>query len=144
MIKNSNTLKALDGLNIGRENYNRDDYRVLKKTGIKEADQLLEEIFRINPLRAHIAGNYLREMRIALTEAVRVLKPDGYFVLVVGNNQVCGLEFSTQEYLRDILESLGLTVVLRLIDDIQSYGLMTKRNKTANVITREWVLILKK
>jgi DNA modification methylase len=144
LVKNADTLKELDGLNIGRENYKKSDYDVFRPTDITQADILLEKIFEINPLRAHIAGNYLKEMKTALTEAVRVLKPDGYFVLVVGNNQVCGLEFETQEYLRHILEGLGLTIVLRLIDDIQSYGLMTKRNKTANVITREWVLILKK
>lgn len=144
LIKHANTLKELDALNIGRENYKKEECKIFKPTGIVEADKLLQEIFKINPLRAHIAGNYLREMRIALTEAVRVLKKDGYFVLVIANNQVCGFEFQTQEYLRNILESLGLTIVLRLIDDIQSYGLMTKRNKTASVITREWVLVLQK
>jgi hypothetical protein len=144
MITNADTLKLLDGLSIGRENYKKSDYSVFKPTGVIEADILLEKIFEVNPLRAHIAGNYLREMRGALSETVRVLKPNGYLILVVGNNQVCGLEFQTQEYLRQILEAQGLKIVLRLIDDIQSYGLMTKRNKTANVITREWILIFKK
>ena len=32
----------------------------------------------------------------------------------------------------------------KLIDDIQSYGLMTKRNKTADIISREWILVFKK
>jgi len=32
----------------------------------------------------------------------------------------------------------------KLIDDIKSYGLMTKRNKTANKISSEWVIVLKK
>jgi hypothetical protein len=144
LIRTTNTLKELDEKNIGRENYKKSDYFVLGKTDIVAADILLEDIFKVNPLRAHIAGTYLKEMRLALTEAVRVLKPDGYFVLIVGNNQVCGMEFETQEYLRQILEGLGLKTILRLIDDIQSYGLMTKRNKTASIITREWVLVFKK
>jgi DNA modification methylase len=144
LIKNLSTLSELDSLNIGRENYKKTDYITFKKTGIEAADILLQQIYKVNPLRAHIAGNYLKEMRAAFSEATRVLKPGGYLVLVVGNNQVCGMEFETQKYLRQILEGLGLTIVLRLIDDIQSYGLMTKRNKTANVITREWVLVFKK
>lgn len=32
----------------------------------------------------------------------------------------------------------------KLIDDIKSYGLMTKRNKTASTISCEWVLVFKK
>ncbi|WP_343524134.1 DNA methyltransferase [Pedobacter sp.] len=143
-IKTDKSLKELDDLNIGRENYKKAEYSIFKPTGINEADALLEEIHKRNPIRAHIAGNYLIEMRNALKEAVRVLKVGGYFVLVVANNQVCGEEFRTQEYLQRIIEDLGLNVVLRLIDDIKSYGLMTKRNKTASVITREWVLVFKK
>jgi DNA modification methylase len=143
-IQSNTALKELDDNNIGRENYRKSDYSIFKPTGIKDADVLLEEIFKINPLRAHIAGNYLNEMRSALKESIRVLKPGGYFVLVVANNQVCGKEFRTQEYLLSIIESLGLKIVLRLIDDIKSYGLMTKRNKTASIITREWVLVFRK
>lgn len=143
-INTDRSLKELDDLNIGRENYKKLDCNTFTPTGLKKADNLLKKIHLINPVRAHIAGNYLIEMRSALTEAVRVLKTGGYFVLVVANNQVCGMEFRTQEYLQQIIEDLGLTVILRLIDDIKSYGLMTKRNKTASIITREWVLVFKK
>lgn len=137
-------LRELEDLNIGREHYRKEQYRSLLKTGVVEADQLLEKIHKINPLRAHIAACYLTEMRAAFSEAARVLKPGGYMVLVAANNQICGNEFKTQEYLQSIVEDFGLRTQLRLIDDIKSYGLMTKRNKTANIITREWVLIFKK
>jgi hypothetical protein len=30
------------------------------------------------------------------------------------------------------------------VDDIRSRGLMTKRNKTASVISREWVTVFRK
>lgn len=139
----ANKLRYLDSKNIGRENYLKSEYLELKKTGIKDADLLLEKIHAKNPLRAHIAANYLLEMRMALRESVRVLKPNKHLVLVAANNQVCGFEFKTQEYLRQIAEGLGMITICRLIDDIKSYGLMTKRNKTASIITCEWVLILK-
>jgi len=137
-------LKSLDKQNIGRENYLKAEYIELRKTGVNDADTLLEQVYLINPLRAHIAANYLLEMEQAIKESIRVLKPSKYFVLVAANNMVCGFEFKTQEYLRQIAEKNGMTTICRLIDDIKSYGLMTKRNKTASVITCEWVLILKK
>ncbi|WP_281227586.1 DNA methyltransferase [Flavobacterium aquiphilum] len=143
-LSGKDNLRTLDKKNIGRENYSKSDYLTLKATGLVEADMLLKEIYIINPLRAHIAANYLLEMKQAISEASRVLKKDKYFILIAANNQVCNREFKTQEYLRQIAENVGLKTMCRLVDDIKSYGLMTKRNKTASVITCEWVLILKK
>ena len=65
-------------------------------------------------------------------------------IIIIGNNTVCGLSFNTQDYLTSYLQSKGMQLKFKLIDDIKSYGLMTKRNKTANTITSEWVLVLKK
>ena len=83
-------------------------------------------------------------MEAALDESVRVLKHGKYLVLIVGNNNVSGYQFNTKHYLSEYLRSKGMHLELELIDDIKSYGLMTKRNKTANIITREWILVFKK
>lgn len=139
-----NNLNELDKENIGRENYKKDEYKILRKTGIKNADYLLKKIFDINPLRAYIAANYLLEMTAALQESARVLKKNSHLILVASNNMVCGFDFKTQEYLKDILLKLGFSIVCEMVDDIKSYGLMTKRNKTASIITCEHILILKK
>jgi len=143
-LSKSENLKSLDRQNIGRENYVKSEYINLKKSGVEDADILLEKVYLKNPLRAHIASNYLIEMSQAIKESIRVLKSERYMILVAANNRVCGFEFKTQDYLKQIAEQNGMTVVCRLIDDIKSYGLMTKRNKTASIITCEWVLILKK
>lgn len=143
-LAGSSELRLLDGLSIGRENYRKNEFAILRETGVTDADKILQEIFKINPLRAHIAGNYLIEMDIALRQSTLALKKGGYFVLVIANNEVCKMEFKTQEYLQSIAEKHGLKIICRLIDDIKSYGLMTKRNKTASVITREWILIFEK
>lgn len=137
-------LKSLDSKNIGRENYKKQDYQTITKTSIEEADLKIEKIFKVNPLRAHIASNYLNEMKIAIQESIRVLKKDKYLILVAANNNVCGYEFETQKYLNQIAIQNGMKVECEMIDDIKSYGLMTKRNKTASIITCEWVSILKK
>jgi DNA modification methylase len=143
-IEEETILRKLEEKSIGREHYYTDEFSHLKKTGVRSADLLLEKIFKMYPKRAHIASNYLLEMRDSFKESIRVLKKNGYFVLVIGNNQICGYEFKTQEYLSIMLESLGMQLVFKLIDDIRSYGLMTKRNKTANIITREYILVFQK
>ena len=136
-------LLGLDNNNIGRENYKNSDL-VIKSTGINRADKLIKKIVKIDKVRAKIIAQYLIEMELAINESIRVLKKDGFFVLIVGNNKVCNNEFNTQEYLTEIIEKKGLKLLFKLIDDIKSYGLMTKRNKTADIISREWVLVFKK
>ena len=116
----------------------------LLPTGLRAADRRLADIHTENPIRATIASTYLREMRDSIQEVWQQLKVGGYFVLVAANNQICGREFKTQHYLRLIAEEIGFRTILRLIDDIRSRGLMTKRNKTASVITREWVFVFVK
>jgi DNA modification methylase len=139
-----NNLRELDKVNIGRENYKKEEYKHLKITGIKNADYLLTKIFDINPLRAYIASNYLIEMTDAFKESARVLKKNKHLILIASNNMVCGYEFKTQEYLKEIILNLGFDLICEMVDDIKSYGLMTKRNKTASIITCEHILIFKK
>ncbi len=137
-------LRLYERATIGREHYYKIEYDHPIITGIDDADNILKDIRLINPLRAHIAGNYLIEMRDAFKEMTRSLKPGGYLVIVAGNNRVCGNEFLTKDFLKTILEELGLIIILMLIDDIRSRGLMTKRNKTASLITKEWVMVFQK
>lgn len=136
-------LLHLDKKNIGRENYRKSEIKI-SKTGIAAADKLIETVFVIKPERANIICNYILEMKDAFNETIRVLKKNGFLVLIVGNNKVCNKEFNTQEYFTEYLISQGLKLQFKLIDDIRSYGLMTKRNKTADIISREWILVFKK
>lgn len=140
----STELKLLENQSIGREHYHRADHETPLQTGVARADHTLGRIHRESPIRAHIAGTYLIEMSEAINEIARVLRPNGYFVLVAGNNQVCNRSFETSEFLKSLAEQSGLITSLVLIDDIRSRGLMTKRNKTASLITREWVMIFQK
>lgn len=138
-------IRQLNNKNIGREDYHKAESTQHVVTGIAAADKVLESLYADGKVqRAYIVGNYLNEMKAALDESVRVLKKGGYMVIVIGNNTVCNRPFDTQDYLTAYLQSKGLTLQIKLIDDIKSYGLMTKRNKTASTISCEWVLVFKK
>jgi DNA modification methylase len=139
-----NTLRFYEKKNIGREHYSVNDYKNAVSTGIDEIDDVLRRVRKVKPARAHINGNYLLEMEDSLKEMYKVLRTGGHCVLVVGNNEVCGMQFETQKYLRLLAERIGFQLCLELIDDIQSRGLMTKRNKTASIINSEWVLVFRK
>ncbi len=140
----SNELRHFEIQNIGREHYPKAEYAEFTPTGIPKADLKLEKIYKKNPLRAYIAANYIREMGEVFEKLFRVLRPGGFFVLVTSSNTICGSEFETHEYLCDLVLSLGFQVKLRLVDDIHSRGLMTKRNKTSGMISCEWVYVFQK
>lgn len=143
-LARKNELRGLEENTIGREHFHKEKYAKLRLTRLDAADKVLATIATRNPLRACISSTYLREMRASFRQIFKVLKPGGYLVLVIGNNMVARLPFLTNDYLTQALRKRGLELHLRLIDDIKSRGLMTKRNKTASVISREWVLLFRK
>lgn len=141
---NLDDIRELKTHNIGREDY-REAEVTESYTGIAPADAVLKELYQDGyKKRAFIVANYLNEMKAALDESYRVLKKNGYMIIIIGNNTVCKRSFDTQDYLTNYLEGKGMQLQYKLIDDIKSYGLMTKRNKTADKITREWILVFKK
>jgi hypothetical protein len=140
----ASSLRALEDQTIGREHFPKQvSTGQLPKT-IPEADRVIARIAETNVTRACIAATYLSEMSAACIAMARSLNAGGYLVLVIGNNTIQGMPFRVSKFLTQILNAAGLVTRLRLIDDIKSRGLMTKRNKTASVITREWVVILEK
>ena len=136
-------LRPLEVQNIGREHYHVTEYENLKETGIS-ADRLIRKVSRNNPLRAHIAANYLIEMRQAIRAIKRTLSASGHLVLIAGPNRITGLPFPTPQYLQEILLNEGFHIELELVDKITSRGLMTRRNRTASTIESEWVCVYRK
>jgi hypothetical protein len=137
-------LKALENVTIGREHLPVTKVAETSDCPIEAANVQLRLIRSRSPIRAAICSTYINEMTEALQEMVRVVKPTGHVVLVLGNNSVCGMPFLTADYLHDYMLSLGMETVARFVDEIKSRGLMTKRNRAASIISREWVLIYRK
>jgi hypothetical protein len=129
---------------IGREHFPKHSYAHALHTGIESADDFLADVRSRDPLRAHIAARYLVEMREVFCEIVRVMATGGFLVLVAGDNTVSKRRFKTSRHLGAMLRELGLDLRLELVDHIKSRGLMTTRNKTAGLITREWVGVFRK
>jgi hypothetical protein len=74
----------------------------------------------------------------------RVLKKNGVIIFIIGNNNVCGEIFKSSKYLLDYFIEKGFNLELLFTDKIKSWSLMTKRNVTADIITHEWIMMLRK
>ena len=143
-LKKSNELRILEDSTIGREHFVRPKTVALIKTSLSRADKLIGRIFKKNPTRATIASTYLIEMKMAISQLGRVVKPNGHVVFVIGDNVICGEVFPSSQFLRSFFEDAGFTTKLELVDEIHSRGLMTKRNHTASVIRKEHIFVFHK
>lgn len=137
-------MKALDSKSIGRERFSKDSLGDFAETGMPEADAFIRRIAEKNPMRAAVVFNYLVEMSDVFAESKRVLRPGGRMVMIVGNNTICGENFETSAYMKLLAFQSGFEVRVELVDTIKGRGLMTARNKTSAVITREWVLVFER
>lgn len=137
-------LTVLEDQSIGREHAPK-FRRVMPQGELPNSyEDVLGKITEKNELRGFITRQYLLEMKDALVEMVSVTQKNGHIVIVTGNNQVCNETLRNDEFIVTVLTSLGLNLELSLIDHIKSRGLMTKRNRTASVISRESVLVFSK
>ncbi|HEY3807671.1 MAG TPA: DNA methyltransferase [Kofleriaceae bacterium] len=140
----STELRVLEDLNIGREHFSKASLRS-DDTGLPETARLhITRARTMNPLRAHIASTYVREMTAAMREMSRVLRPGGHLVLVVGPSKLCGDAFPTPDVLSEVAEANGMQIRLHLLDTIRSRSLMTRRHATAGQIDTESVLLFKR
>ena len=137
-------LRNLESQNIGREHLTESERKTDWAGFQEDLKSQLDKISAKNPLRASIFALYMEEMRAAIGACVASLRAGGIFVLIIGDNQVCGLPVKTSNYVKRMLEDEGLQVIMEMVDSIRSRGLMTKRNKTAGLISHEHVIVLKK
>jgi hypothetical protein len=138
------TLKQLENGSIGREHFPKSALSAIPETGICGADELIRTFARLNRVRAAICAHYLCEMDKAIEEVARVLKPDGKAVVVIGDNTVCGMPFTSSLFLTELFERHGMRLTLKLVDGIKSRGLLTKRSGGAIAIQSETILVFAK
>lgn len=138
-------LSRLEGRSIGREHLPQWRENGENSCWLGERyESVLERVRRVNPFRERITRQYLLDMQAAINEMHSKLSVDGRLIFVVGNNTVCGEILFNDEFLIDTCLAHGMRLELSLVDHIKSRGLMTKRNQTASVISREAVLVFKR
>lgn len=137
-------LAELEGVSIGREHLPKMRTHTIEAELPKAYENLLKKIKNKNVSRSAITRRYLVDMKTALTEIAQLTCKGGHVVLVVGNNNVCGHTLRNDRFIEQTLTEQGLTLELGLFDKIKSRGLITKRNETASMITRETIMVFKK
>ena len=135
----------LDRNIMGTERIHWSEYINTPLIGIESADKVIKRIYARDKERAAIVSKYFSDMRQVTKEIYRVLKKGGRFILVIGDNTVCGTKVENHKVLSDIaIQDAGFEVETILVDRIRSRGMITKRHETGGLVLDEWVIVLKK
>lgn len=116
----------------------------IKELGINSIDTLINCTYSKSRERGLMVYNYFENMLKVFEEMYRLLKKDGYTILVVGDNKVLGKKVDTYRLLTDIAIKKGFEKTAILKDEIRTRSMMTKRNGTGGIIKNEYATILKK
>jgi len=135
-------LNELQKRTIGTENVSLKDER--KNIGIDTIDKLLKKIEKISKERMLIAYEYFKNMALVFVQCYKVLKRNGFMILVVGNNKVGDLTINTAKFLTELAKKSKFKIVFVLRDEIKDRGMITKRHGSGGLIKDEYVLVLRK
>jgi DNA modification methylase len=140
LVEAKDTLREFP-VTVGRHRTGLRRFETAEPIGLTRSDGILVKLSRRSEKRAKFLRHYLLQMKAILSEVHRVLRPTGALVLVVGDGSSCGLKIPLGQLLIEIAEAKGFTLDGRpCLNRIVSRGFMTKRNTTAGIIDREWIL----
>jgi DNA modification methylase len=103
---------------IGSEEVGIKNFEGIPKTGIRELDKKIVEIYNgviykasgnQNKIRALSTYKYFIDMKKHFEEAHKTLKKNGHYCFVIGDNNICKVSVPTAKYLIDIAEDVGFT-----------------------------------
>jgi len=138
------SLATLNRALVGTERLPAAECQQPPSFGLPALDRALNKIFLLDRKRAHIVLRYFQDMRSSIEQCYRVLKPGGYFGLLVGDNVIRKVPLDTHSFLQEIAERVGFSTEEVGYDRIVARGLAPKRHETAGLIDVEWMLVFRK
>lgn len=112
-------------------------------TGDSRVDNIVSQIYRKNPVRARMAGEYLAYLKAFAEESRRVLRPGGHLLVTLGRSTIGGIELPSDEFFHYFGSAFGLLSVSTLVDRIPSRGLITQRHETSARMDYEFLAWLR-
>ena len=106
--------------------------------------RLIRKVNERNSIRGFMLSEYLKYLKEFAREIRRVLKPGGEAFVTFGSDHVSGICVDTAALFAEMAIEHSLYHVGTLIDTIPSRGMMTIRHSSANTITDERVVWLRR
>lgn len=132
-------------IQIGTEKIPAEKYKSsAPKTGIKNLDKKLEEIYAVDKKRAYVVADYFDAMKANMTAIKELLVEDGYYCIVVGDSIIRGVEIPTSRYIVEIGKQLGLAKKDDFSYIIRNRYLRIPRMGRGGFIPKDYILVFRK
>jgi SAM-dependent methyltransferase len=124
------------------------DLQRIERIGVPSIDGVVDSLRALETPtgsnRAFVVAQFFDGMRKALGEWVRILRPNGQAVVVIGeSNRICGIQVGLAELFSDLAESQGLSPRVRFYHQLANRSSMRlNRSATGGTVKREVVLVL--
>lgn len=112
--------------------------------GFEFARKEIEYLYKQNKRYGLCLYQYFVDMHQITKEIFRVLKPNSYFVYVVGNSTINRTIFYTDKVFQSICRSVGFSIEGILERPYYAYRMTRKRNTHSNTIKNDIFIIAKK
>ena len=112
--------------------------------------QSLQLIAEQDEARAREVASFYQDLHCAFERASRLLKPDKYFIIVIGNRTVKGINLKSDLIIADLCQALGFTTHGILYRNIPNKRMPMENSPTnvrgvkAKTMHRESIVIMKK
>lgn len=112
--------------------------------GSQSVDELICWTYKNSKERGIMVFEFFERMNVILKELYRVLKPGGYSIFIMGDNNIMDKKIKTYQLITNLAVSNGFKELITLKDLIRSRSMITKRNGTGGLIKNEFITILHK
>ncbi len=130
---------------IGTENVYKEFYNNLPRSESEELNSLIAKIASFDRKRAGIVSLYFSRMFENLHEVYQLLRPGGYYCIVIGSNNIRNIHIPTPKLLIEFAETeIGYQNPMNFSYDIINKRLKIPRAQHGGNIKKEWIIILQK
>ena len=128
---------------IGTEVVFKKDYKDKRLGGYKSLNAIIEKIYKTDPRRAYIVYKFFMDMETQLKEMFKILRKNGYYCVVIGNNTIRGHVVKSHKILSEIATSknVGFKLEKMFYSGVVNHFIKIPRKER---MLGEWVLVLKK
>jgi DNA modification methylase len=114
---------------------------------LRESDLLktyYQEVQEVDEKRALIIKKFFEDMKRNLEEVYRVLKPGGYYGIVIGNSKIRNVDIESWKVLNDIGQNIGFKYKTHFAYSIKNPYIRIPRANKGGKIALDHILILVK
>ncbi|MEE1009983.1 MAG: DNA methyltransferase [Agathobacter sp.] len=118
------------------------DLSILQESAL--LNDYYEQVLPLDEKRALIIKKFFEDMKKNMEEVYRVLKPNSYYLIVIGNSSIRKVDVESWRVLKDLAAGVGFQYEKHIGYEIQNPYIRIPRGNKGGKIAIDHILILKK